>query len=256
MQGISPVLESQTPGRRPRLELGLACLIAAAIFAGGCGGTLTALAPPPPPATPSPTPTSSPKRTPTTTPTHPPSPSPSPSPSSLPWPSPTPTPSPLVLTIPLAAAGVSMEIPRAIPRFGHFGDHGTFSVATNNAPAGTTVTLVSYQRHPAGAPPANHPGLGTIMWVRHTYSNTVTFKAFPKTDYFVFDWVGCSFVQDTFDGTTGTLLASQQPASVHGNPVDGIVVEFSSLAMPLTVVPGHTYWWELSASPFVSFGNC
>jgi hypothetical protein len=202
-------------------NIALACLIVAAIFAGGCNGTTTGL-----PAA-------------ITTPL-----------------SPTPSVASVATTIPLAAAGVFMLMP-AVMHAGIIGDSGSFAVATNDAPAGTAITLTSYHRHPDVAPRAHHLNLTTILWVSHTYSNAVTFDEFPQTSYGIGDEAtGCSFVQDTFDGTTGALLATQQPARVYGDVVDGIGVEFPNLPTALSVVPGHTYWWVLSASPYTGVLKC
>jgi hypothetical protein len=154
----------------------------------------------------------------------------------------------------LLAANVMLPIPAA------GGFSGTFTEATNNAPAGATVTLTSYTSAPAGAPAplaimrTARPGLkarmlsasagSTIFWVSHTYSAGANFDGFPSTQWQVPNGVSASgpFELETFDGTTGILLEVEDDTGVSGN-----LVSFPGHPgiSSFTEVAGHTYWWEL-----------
>jgi len=154
-------------------------------------------------------------------------------------------------TIPLAPAGTAMQI-LAVGGFS-----GQFKEAANNAPAGTTITLTSYDVAPAGAPgPYTHSAVRprafvvltnptVLFWVSHTYNNPVVFQAFPITSWVLAPGTntsGVSFWLETFDGSV--LLAQEAASSVVGSTVN-----FPGVMATFTATPGHTYWWEvISAS--------
>jgi streptogramin lyase len=159
--------------------------------------------------------------------------------------------------------------PLPIPAIGGFS--GTFEVANNNAPAGTTVRLTSYAKAPNTAPvtlafarirsrwAAQAHKLSTsptaIFWVSQQYSAAVSFQAFPITAWQVpaSDASG-PLALETFDGTTNTLMDTEFDTSISGN-----IATFPGSSGTFAVVLGHTYWWELitgepvpSPSPSVS----
>lgn len=138
------------------------------------------------------------------------------------------------LTIPLVA-GTALPM----PPLGGFS--GTFTEAANSAPAGTTISLTSYDRPPAAAP-AVQGGAIALFWVSNTYSAAATFNGLPSVTTWTLP-VGFSTAQEgfsleTFDGTTGSLL-DYHVASLSGR----------TLSIPgtstVSEIPSHTYWWEL-----------
>ncbi|MGZ3576729.1 MAG: hypothetical protein ACXVA3_15785 [Vulcanimicrobiaceae bacterium] len=83
-----------------------------------------------------------------------------------------------MVTETLAAPGT----PNSIPAVG--GYSGSFTLAANDAPAGTNVMLTSYTVTPGGAPAAQSLVSPTVLfWVSHVYSQTATFDAFPITSW-------------------------------------------------------------------------
>jgi hypothetical protein len=170
-------------------------------------------------------------------------------------PQPTPTPTPTqskTVTIALPS-GSPTALP--IPAIGGFS--GAFTVAANNAPAGTTVTLTSYANAPSGAPGPlaviriplrsqgrNHASVAVgnaIFWVSHQYSASVAFQGFPITTWQVpASFTSQSLALETFDGTTNTLMDTEFDTSITGN-----VVQFPGSASAFAAATGHTYWWEL-----------
>jgi len=150
--------------------------------------------------------------------------------------SPTPGREPLAVTttVPLTAGSAI-----AMPALG--GVSGSFTTAYGSAPAGTTVTLTTYDKQPADAPAIVGAAV-PIFWVRSTYSQPVNFSGFPSSLSYTlptgFNTVGSGFSIETFDGTSGGLL-DYQIGSLSGHSVSlGSEAGVSEL-------PSHTYWWEL-----------
>lgn len=177
-----------------------------------------------------------------------------------PPPPPTQHPSPVSASTTVALA-LSTALP--IPAFGGFS--GTFVEPVGSSPpAGSTVTLTSYDKTPAGAPapqaaarlglhismksPALSPTLSTIFWVSQQYSAAVNFAGFPATTWQVpSSFAGTPLALETFDGTEGTLLDTEFDTSENGS------VTFAGSSTSNSVVNGHTYWWELiSGKPIPS----
>ncbi|MBV8164906.1 MAG: hypothetical protein JOZ91_11650 [Candidatus Eremiobacteraeota bacterium] len=153
-------------------------------------------------------------------------------------------------TIPLAGPGTAMSIP---PVGGFSGD---FSVASNNAPSGTTVTMTSYDSEPAGAPVPEEVHRGgfqrmvltpkAFLWVKFSFSNAISFDAFPISSWTLAPGTptsGTRFFLETFDAVTDKLLAIEVASSVSGS-----TVSFPSLDETFKVSSGHPYWWVLVSS--------
>ncbi len=140
----------------------------------------------------------------------------------------------LSTTLPLTA-GTALPIPEV------GGIAGSFTAAYSSAPPGTTVTMTTYDRPPAGAP-AIRGGAVPVFWVSNTYSSPVVFNGLPSLLSYTlpagFNTANSGFEIETFDGTAGSLL-DYEVGSLSGSTV--------SLASPavVSVVPSHTYWWEL-----------
>ena len=167
-------------------------------------------------------------------------------------PGPSPSPQAATTTLPLAA-----NTPLPIPAIGGFS--GTFQEATNNAPAGTTVTLTSYLSPPPGAP-ASQPffarvsrkamrnahldsaTIGSIFWVSYAYSAGVTFNGFPGTTWQLPTSLGTAgpLELQTFDGSTGALLDAELESDGAGTSAS-----FPGSSATFVAVGGRTYWWEL-----------
>lgn len=156
-------------------------------------------------------------------------------------------------TLPLAAPGTAMPIPQV------GGFSGQFIVPPNNAPAETTVTLVSYYVRPPSAPkPTTYrratstvtlSGGTVLFWVSASYSSSFSFDAFPITSWHLREGTntsGVSFYLETFDGTTDTLLDQEAASSVSG-----LTVNFPGTVATFPIATGHTYWWELISAPTV-----
>ncbi|MGZ3548754.1 MAG: hypothetical protein ACXWNZ_10590 [Vulcanimicrobiaceae bacterium] len=135
--------------------------------------------------------------------------------------------------------------PNSIPAVG--GYSGSFTLAANDAPAGTNVMLTSCTVTPGGAPAAQSLVSPTVLfWVSHVYSQTATFDAFPITSWQLAatPGTGANIFLETFDGST--LLATEQATSVNGPSVN-----FPGVQKTFQAAASHTYWWELiSASGF------
>lgn len=156
-------------------------------------------------------------------------------------------------TLPLAGPGKPMPIPKV----GSL--DGTFIVPANNAAAGTTVTLTSFDVKPARAPlpqAVHRSGVsvatlsgGTVLfWVSTTYSSSFTFSAFPLMSFDLpvgTNTSGVTFYLETFDGPA---LIDQEAAS----SVSGLTVNFPGTAATFAIATGHTYWWELISVPKVT----
>jgi len=176
----------------------------------------------------------------------------------------TPAPQAASTRVPLVA-GTSLPIP-AIGGFA-----GSFVAASNNAPAGTMVTLTSYMSVPSSAPVPQavirmaarlaraHPLSATpsaIFWVSQKYSAAAAFQGFPITTWTMpeSDAGSGPLALETIDGTTNTLLDTEFDTSISGN-----TVTFPGSSSTFSVTVGHTYWWELitgkplpSPSPTIS----
>lgn len=155
-------------------------------------------------------------------------------------PTPTPAPAPVSTTEPLAAPGVAMPIPANLD------DGGEFFVAANNAPPDTTVSITTNRSAPPGAPHTTTKN-NIFLWVKHTYSNPVTFQAFPHTHYIINSAITCSVTQETFNG--GSWIVTEHPAQIHGDYFDGMTIDFSGAASQFNVQPADTYWWVLGFDP-------
>lgn len=167
-----------------------------------------------------------------------------------------PSPSSVSTTVPLVA---NTALP--IPAIGGFA--GTLTEATNNAPAGTTVTITSYSVAPNTAPApqaitsrlhlqsvrsyaqrARAHGFAStptaIFWVSQQYSAAATFQSFPVTMLEVPPSIGNTLLAlEVFDGTTSTLL------DVEFATPQLDVATFAGSDTSFSAVPGHTYWLEL-----------
>jgi hypothetical protein len=168
--------------------------------------------------------------------------------SASPTPIPTAPPPPTTATFMLAAPGTAMPIPSISFPLGI--DTGTFSVAANNAPAGTTVTVATYHWPPPGGPKDMSGG---FLWISQKYSNAVTFQAFPTTSYGIEDNISCLVVQEHLDGST--VLATTL-SFAHGDTADGFVLNFPGPAGSFSVVPGNTYWFELGPALLKALHIC
>ena len=163
---------------------------------------------------------------------------------------PSPTPLSISTTVPLAM-GTALPVP------GIGGFSGTFQIAANNAPAGTSVKLTSYRSAPAAAPPPmaiKHSPAGlirsgrmvgavgnAIFWVSQQYSQPFSFQGFATTAWQVpATYASGSLALETFDGMTGTLLDTEFDTSIAGD-----IVTFPGSAAAFPVAHGDTYWWEL-----------
>jgi hypothetical protein len=190
-------------------------------------------------------------------------------------PSPSPSPTSTSTTIPLVAG-----TPLPIPAFGGF--DGTWVAAANNAPAGTTVTLTSSVKAPAGAPTPNAivrplfarpPTSKFFVTAKYSGSSKAaitnvtsgfTFDAFPKVSITLptgFDTSGLTFKLETFDLATGAQLDTEIGTLSDTSPV---VASFPGTDSPFVVNTAHQYLWELvtestvapSPSPSPSAAAC
>lgn len=164
---------------------------------------------------------------------------------------PTPTPTPLPSTSSAVATGGGSA---ALPASGGFS--GTFSLAANNAPAGTTVLAALTAGALAGgpAPQSNRRALAgspsVVETLVVTFSSTVTFTAYPSFALTLPSGVSGEgpFVLELFDGSTGTLLVALQSTSASGN-----VVSFTGTTGTFTAAGGRPYIVELvTNSPLVA----
>jgi len=142
-------------------------------------------------------------------------------------------------TVALAAPGVAMPIPL------NKGDSGQFFVAANNAPPNTTVSITTYRSLPPDAPDSTTKNK-IFLWIKHTYSNAVTFQAFPHTHYIINSPIGCSVTQETFDGSS--WIATEHPSHL-AEDIYYMNVDFSGVASQFNVQPAGTYWWLFGFDP-------
>jgi len=192
-----------------------------------------------------------------------------------PSPSPSPSPESTSTTVPLVAG-----TPLPIPAFGGFS--GTWVAAPNNAPAGTTVTLTTSLKAPAGAPSpearvrplfARPPTSNLFVTTKYSSSSKaattdatsgITFEAFPTMSITLptgFDISGLTFKLETFDLTTGAYLDTETGTLSDTSPV---IVSFSGTDTPFVANTAHQYLWELvtestvapSPSPSPSAAAC
>ncbi len=173
-----------------------------------------------------------------------------------PSPSPSPSPTSTSTSVPLAAA-----TPLPIPAFGGFS--GDWVAASNDAPAGTVVTLTSSVKAPAGAPSPDamvHPMFArpptSQFFVSSKYSSSskdirastssgITFAKYPAVEFDLptgFDTSGLTFKLETFDLTTGVLLDTETGTGSGTSPVSE---SFPGTNSPFIAQTGHTYLWEL-----------
>ena len=148
----------------------------------------------------------------------------------------------------------------AVPIPAAVGFSGTFNLTSNDASAGSSITLTSYVSQPAGGPAplirvrrgistqgeteVTGTGVGsTIFWVSATYSAAVIFNGFPSSSWIIPASSGVSgpLELETFDGTSGALLDLE-----IATPTGGALL-FPGNTTTFTPVPGHTYWYELIA---------
>ena len=149
-----------------------------------------------------------------------------------------PTPTPHVdtasTTVPLAAG-----VPIALPQAG--GVSGSFTESYASAPPGTTVTLTTYDRPPAGAPAIQGEAV-PLAWIKSSYSGPVTLNGFPSSLTYTlpagFNTANSGFEMETFDGNTGMLFGYDV------SKLSGSTVALTDPAV-VGVTPAHTYWWEL-----------
>ncbi len=166
----------------------------------------------------------------------------------------TPPPPPFVSPTPQAASttvALAANTPLPIPTLAGFSGNFTESAG---APVGSTVTLTSYAKTPAGAPvplvarrhsfsAQSAPSVGNaIFLVSQRYSAPMTFVTFPNTVWQIPPSFASSgpFELETIDGTTGLLLDTDYATGVSGD-----VVSFVGASSAFPTASGHTYWWEL-----------
>jgi len=171
-------------------------------------------------------------------------------------PSPSPSPTSTSTTVPLAV-GTQLPVPA------WWGYSGDWEAAPNDAPAGTTVTLTSSVKAPAGAPspsakvrplfarpPTSHFFVSVAYSssgkdTRSSTSSGITFAKFPAVAFDLptgFNTTGLTFKLETFDLTTGALLDTEIGTTSETSPVE---VAFPGTDSPFVADTGHTYLWEL-----------